>query len=76
MSHDYQVTTFWTKVLTVAERERLVRNVATSVSGAADFIQRRVVSIYWDVPNLSHLIRMSKITIIIFDIQWPIYIRT
>jgi catalase len=38
-----QVTTFWTKVLTTAERERLVRNIARSASGAADFIQRRVV---------------------------------
>ena len=43
MSHDFQVTTFWTKVLTVAEKERLVQNVASSAANAADFIQKRVV---------------------------------
>ena len=43
MSHDCQVTIFWTKVLTVAERERLAQNVANSARGAAEFIQRRVV---------------------------------
>lgn len=38
-----QVTNFWTNVLTVAERERLVQNVASSAINAADFIQQRVV---------------------------------
>ena len=42
-SHDCQVTNFWTNVLTVAERERLVQNVASSAINAADFIQQRVV---------------------------------
>lgn len=38
-----QVTTFWSKVLSEAERSRLVNNIAGHLKDAKEFIQKRAV---------------------------------
>ena len=39
----FQVTSFWTKVLTEEEKERLVQNIAGHLKNATEFIQQRAV---------------------------------
>ena len=40
-----QVTNFWTKVLSEEEKTRLVENIAGHLKDAAEFIQKRAVSL-------------------------------
>ena len=39
----FQVTTFWTKVLTAEEKARLVQNIAGHLKNVTEFIQQRAV---------------------------------
>ncbi|XP_076467359.1 catalase-like isoform X2 [Babylonia areolata] len=55
-----QATEFWTKVLTTAERARLVQNVADSLKDAQQFLQNRAVDNFSKVhPDLGQQLRKA-----------------
>jgi catalase len=60
------VGTFWRKVLTEEERERLVRNIAGHLKDASEFIQRRALRNFFQVDKdygerIAVLLRQHKV---------------